>query len=159
MFMTLIEKTFGKEQTTRTWETVMKVARLHSATTAAAQPAASWSDLKIPYTPVGGLVQRPPLRCGQGQREARIVLCVVLAPRGASLDRPRDDLAGPPCTAIGRADASPHDASTSFGESVPSSDRERTAIDRQSTVTRRATNPCREWIDIDRDGWTSVALV
>jgi len=27
VFMTLIEKTFGKEQTTRTWETVMKVAR------------------------------------------------------------------------------------------------------------------------------------
>lgn len=27
VFMTLIEKTFGKEQTTRTWETVGKVAR------------------------------------------------------------------------------------------------------------------------------------
>ena len=27
VFMTLIEKTFGKEQTTRTWETVAKVAR------------------------------------------------------------------------------------------------------------------------------------
>jgi len=27
VFMTLIEKTFGKEQTTRTWETVTKVAR------------------------------------------------------------------------------------------------------------------------------------
>lgn len=27
VFMTLIEKTFGKEQTTRTWETMMKVAR------------------------------------------------------------------------------------------------------------------------------------
>jgi uncharacterized protein (DUF1697 family) len=27
VFMTLIEKTFGKEQTTRTWETVVKVAR------------------------------------------------------------------------------------------------------------------------------------
>jgi uncharacterized protein (DUF1697 family) len=27
IFMTLIEKTFGKEQTTRTWETVAKVAR------------------------------------------------------------------------------------------------------------------------------------
>lgn len=27
VFMTLIEKTFGKEQTTRTWETVQKVAR------------------------------------------------------------------------------------------------------------------------------------
>ncbi len=26
VFMTLIEKTFGKEQTTRTWETVMKVS-------------------------------------------------------------------------------------------------------------------------------------
>ena len=26
VFMTLLEKTFGKEQTTRTWETVMKVA-------------------------------------------------------------------------------------------------------------------------------------
>jgi len=25
--MTLIEKTFGKEQTTRTWDTVAKVAR------------------------------------------------------------------------------------------------------------------------------------
>jgi uncharacterized protein (DUF1697 family) len=28
VFMSLIEKTFGKEQTTRTWETVEKVARL-----------------------------------------------------------------------------------------------------------------------------------
>ena len=27
VFMTLIEKTFGKEQTTRTWDTVAKVAR------------------------------------------------------------------------------------------------------------------------------------
>ena len=27
VFMTLLEKTFGKEMTTRTWETVMKVAR------------------------------------------------------------------------------------------------------------------------------------
>ncbi len=27
VFMTLIEKTFGKEQTTRTWETVVKVAQ------------------------------------------------------------------------------------------------------------------------------------
>jgi len=27
VFMTLLEKTFGKEQTTRTWETVTKVAR------------------------------------------------------------------------------------------------------------------------------------
>jgi len=27
VFMTLIEKTFGKEQTTRTWDTVIKVAR------------------------------------------------------------------------------------------------------------------------------------
>ena len=27
VFMTLIEKTFGKEQTTRTWETVAKIAR------------------------------------------------------------------------------------------------------------------------------------
>ena len=26
VFMTLIEKTFGKEQTTRTWDTVTKVA-------------------------------------------------------------------------------------------------------------------------------------
>jgi hypothetical protein len=27
VFMTLIEKTFGKEVTTRTWDTVAKVAR------------------------------------------------------------------------------------------------------------------------------------
>ena len=27
VFMTLIEKTFGKEATTRTWDTVAKVAR------------------------------------------------------------------------------------------------------------------------------------
>ncbi len=27
VFMTLIEKTFGKEQTTRTWDTIVKVAR------------------------------------------------------------------------------------------------------------------------------------
>lgn len=27
VLMTLIEKTFGKEQTTRTWDTVAKVAR------------------------------------------------------------------------------------------------------------------------------------
>jgi len=27
VFMTLIEKTFGKETTTRTWDTVAKVAR------------------------------------------------------------------------------------------------------------------------------------
>ena len=27
VFMTLIEKTFGKQQTTRTWDTVGKVAR------------------------------------------------------------------------------------------------------------------------------------
>jgi uncharacterized protein (DUF1697 family) len=27
VFMSLIEKTFGKDQTTRTWETIMKVAR------------------------------------------------------------------------------------------------------------------------------------
>jgi hypothetical protein len=27
VFMTLIEKTFGKEATTRTWDTISKVAR------------------------------------------------------------------------------------------------------------------------------------
>src|SRR5262249_20925316 len=39
VFMTLIQKTFGEEVTTRTWETVQKVVGDHGVTTAPAAPA------------------------------------------------------------------------------------------------------------------------
>jgi len=41
VFMTLIEKTFGKDVTTRTWETVKKVVGTHPSARRAVQPARS----------------------------------------------------------------------------------------------------------------------